>query len=336
MEKTTGGQIMTKQYNIGILGASRIARKFASDAKSVESAKLYAVAARNLESAQVFQNEFGMVCSYGSYEELVNDENVDIIYVSTPNSFHKEHVILCLNAGKAVICEKPFALNKEEVEEMIQIAREKNVFLMEAMWTRYLPSINKVKEWLTQNKIGAIKMFEGDFGFKSDTEEDIRFNRELGGGALLDVGIYPISLASMVFGMQPEDIYASAALTKQGVDESIWMQFKYPDGQIAQLSASINLCTPRNAYIIGEKGYIHMPHAWSGKLAYLYNSEGKLIEHFVDQTKELGYRFELQEVIKCLEEGKIESDRMTLQESLEITKTLDSIRKLVGVQYEAD
>lgn len=328
--------MMTKQFNIGFLGASRIARKFASDAKSIGEAKLYAVAARNLESAQAFQNEFDMVCSYGSYEELVKDDNVDLIYVSTPNSFHKEHVLLCLNAGKAVICEKPFALNAKEVEEMIQAAREKNVFLMEAMWTRYLPSINKAKEWLTQNKIGAIRMFEGDFGFKSETEEDIRFNRELGGGALLDVGIYPISLASMVFGMQPKHIHASAALAKQAVDQSIWMQFEYPDGEMAQISASINLCTPRNAYIVGEKGYIHMPQAWSGKLAYLYNSEGKLVEHFVDQTKEIGYLFEIQEVIECLKEGKTESARMTLQESLDITKTLDSIRQLVGVEYPTD
>jgi len=328
--------MMTKQFNIGILGASRIARKFASDARSVGTTKLYAVAARNLESAKAFQNEFDMVNSYGSYEELVKDENIDLIYVSTPNSFHKEHVLLCLNAGKAVICEKPFALNTKEVEEMIQVATEKNVFLMEAMWTRYLPSINKANEWLTENKIGKTRMFQGDFGFKSETEEDIRFNRTLGGGALLDVGIYPISIVSMFFGMQPEHIEARAALTKEGVDESIWMQLEYPNGKMAHLSASINLCTPKNAYIIGEKGYIHMPQAWSGKLAYLYNNEGKLVEHFVDQSKELGYHFELEEVVKCLQEGKIESARMTLQESVEITKTLERIRKLVGVEYPTD
>ncbi len=324
---------MTKKYNIGFLGASRIAKKFAADAKFVESAVLYAVAARSLESAKAFQDEFGVICSYGSYEELVQDENVDIIYISTPNSFHKEHTLLCLNAGKAVICEKPFALNTQEVEVMIETAKDKNVFLMEAMWTRYLPSVIKAQEWLSENKIGTVKMFQGDFGFKSDNEEDIRFNKELGGGALLDVGIYPLAFASMIFGMQPKEIEAFAKLTDGGVDETITMQFVYPEKKTAQLSASINLCTPRNAYIIGEKGYIHLPGAWYGKLAYLYNSDGKLIEHFVDHSKELGYRFELEETIKCLEDGKIESDRMTLQESLDIMKTLDKIRAMVGVEY---
>lgn len=327
---------MKKQFNIGILGASRIARKFAADAKHVEEAKLYAVAARNLDSAEAFAQEFDMPWSYGSYEALVNDENVDIIYISTPNSRHKEHVILCLKAGKAVICEKPFALNEQEVEEMIQTAKSANVFLMEAMWTRYLPSITTAKQWVDEGRIGPIKIFQGDFGFKSEGQEDIRFQRELGGGALLDVGIYPISLASFILGKQPDHIEAKATLTKQKIDEIVAMQFAYDSGEIAQLNASINLCTPRNAYIIGDKGYIHLPGAWYGKQAYLYNSEGTLIEDFVDQSKDLGYRFELEEVIACLKSGKTESSKMTLKESLEITQTLDDVRKIVGVTYPID
>ncbi len=327
---------MAKQFNIGILGASKVARKFASDAKIVPTAKLYAVAARSLESAKSFAKDFDMTCSYGSYEELAGDQNIDIIYISTPNLFHKEHAILCLNAGKAVICEKPFALNTQEVQEMIQIAKDKNVFLMEAMWTRYLPTINKAKAWIDEGKLGMIKMLQGDFGFKSEGQEDIRFQKELGGGALLDVGIYPISLASLVFGRQPEHIDAKAVLTGQGVDETVSMQLDYGNQQVAQLSASINLCTPKNAYIIGENGYIHLPAAWYGKLAYLYNSQGKLIEHFVDRTKDIGYHFELEEVIECLLAGKTESDRMTLQESLEITQTLDAVRNRIGVKYSIE
>lgn len=327
---------MAKQFRIGILGASRIARKFASDAKAVRVTSLYAVAARNIESAKKFQEAFHMEQSYGSYEELINDDKVDIIYISTPNSFHKEHVLMCLNAGKAVICEKPFALNTKEVREMLEAAADKKVFLMEAMWTRYFPSVSKVQEWLGESKIGAIKMFQGDFGFKRESREDIRFERHLGGGALLDVGIYPISFASMIFGRQPEQIDAKAVLTEEGVDERICMQFVYGEGQMAQLSASIDLGTPRNAYIIGEKGYIHLPHAWYGKKAYLYDHEGQLVEEFIDTTKELGYRYELEEVAKCLEAGKMESDQMTLKESLEIMETLDRIRKLIGVQYPCD
>ncbi|MDF2613129.1 MAG: dehydrogenase [Clostridia bacterium] len=324
---------MTKQYNIGLLGASRIARKFASDAVSVKGAKLYAVAARTLESAQTFQKEFNMPYSYGSYEELVNDKNVDIIYISTPNSFHKDHALLCLNAGKAVICEKPLALNAKEADEMIQAARANKVFFMEAMWARHFPTYKKAEEWINQNKIGSVRVFEGDFGFKEENREDIRYNRELGGGALLDVGIYPISLASMVFSMQPETINARAVLTNQGVDETICMQFVYSNNQMAQINASINLNTPRNAYIIGDNGYIHLPHAWYGKDAYLYNGDGILVEHFVDSSQEIGYCFELEETIKCLESGETESARMSLTESFDIMKTLDKIREIIGVEY---
>ena len=324
---------MTKQFNIGFLGASRIARKFASDAKNIEDAKLYAVGARNLQSARAFQKEFEMPCSYGSYEELVNDEKVDIIYISTPNSFHKEHVLMCLKAGKAIICEKPFALNQKEVEEMIKAAREHQVFLLVAMWTRDLPSVNKAKEWSDTDKIGKVKFFQGDFGFKGKDEGDIRYNKELGGGALLDVGIYPVSFASMLFGKQPAKIEAHAVLTEGGVDEQIYMQFNYDGGEIAQLSASINLETPRNAYIVGENGYIHLPSAWNGKNAYLYDGDRKLVEHFNDQTKGMGYGFELKEVMNCLENGQKETSRMMLDESLEIIKTLDRIREMVGVIY---
>lgn len=327
------GHSSTKQYNIGFLGASNIARKFAQDAQKLENVKLYAVASRSLEAAEKLKSEFDMVKSYDSYEKLANDEDVDIIYVSTPNSLHKEHTLLCLSKRKAVICEKAFALSKAEAKEMVQMSRKYQVFLMEAMWTRFFPSMKKAKEWVLEDKIGKVKLLKGDFGITLDNPKDIRLQKSLGGGALLDVGIYPISFASYIMGMQPERIDASATFTEEGVDENLCMQFVYDGGQMAQLSASINAYSPRDAYIIGENGYIHMPHAWYGKIAYLYNKEGVLIDHFIDQRIEFGYNFELQEVMECLEEGKLESSTMPLKESIDIMQTLDRIRGIIGLNF---
>ncbi len=326
----------TKQYNIGFLGASNIAKKFAQDAQKLEDVKLYAVASRSMEAAEAFKQQFNMVKSYDSYEKLADDEDIDIIYVSTPNALHKEHSLLCLSKRKAVICEKAFALSKEEAKEMVQMARKYQTFLMEAMWTRFLPSMQKAKEWVIENRIGHVKLLKGNFGVTSDNPNDIRFQRSLGGGALLDVGIYPISFASYIFGIQPERIDASALFTPEGVDESLCMQLVYDEGQMAQFSVSINTYSPRDAYIIGENGYIHLPHAWYGKLAYLYSREGVLIDHFIDKTKEFGYHFELQEAISCLKEGRLESSTMSLKESEAIMQTLDRIRNIIGLTFASE
>lgn len=327
------GQSNTKQYNIGFLGASNIARKFAQDAQNLENVKLYAVASRSMEAAEKLKSEFGMVKSYDSYEKLAEDEDVDIIYISTPNALHKEHTLLCLSKRKAVICEKAFALSKEDAKEMVEMSRKYQTFLMEAMWTRFFPNMHKVKEWVLEDKIGEVKLLKGDFGITLDNPKDIRLQKSLGGGALLDLAIYPISFASYIMGMQPERIDASATFTKQGVDENLCIQFVYDKGQMAQFSASINTYSPRDAYIIGENGYIHMPHAWYGKIAYLYNKEGVLIDHFIDKRKEVGYNFELKEVIECLSEGKIESSIMPLKESIDIMQTLDRIRGIIGLNF---
>lgn len=318
--------------NIGILGAGRIARKFAHDIQYVKEAKLYAVGARSIEGAKQFADEFNVPKYYGCYEELVNDENVDLIYISTPNSFHKEHTLLCLNHKKAVICEKPFASDADEAKEMIDTARRNNVFLMEAMWTRFFPTVKKVREWIQEGKIGEVRLVQGDFGFKEDNKEDIRFNKAFAGGAVMDVGIYPISFASMIYKKQPEEIFASAKIGETGVDEIISVLMTYEDNKVAHADAALILETPRNIQISGDKGYIVLPDVWAhARSAFVYSNDRVLIDQYEDKTEGIGYQFEIEEAVKCLKQGKTESSIMSLDETLEIMQTLDRIRKQIGI-----
>ena len=318
--------------NIGILGAGRIARKFAQDIKYVKGAKLYAVGARTIEGAKQFGEEFGVSNCYGSYEELAKDEKVDIIYISTPNSLHKEHALLCLNHKKAVLCEKPFASNAKEAQEMIDAARNNNVFLMEAMWTRFFPGIKKVREWLEAGIIGEVRLVQGDFGFKEDNKNDIRFSKEFAGGAVMDVGIYPISFASMVYKKSPKDIFVSANVGDTGVDETISVMFSYDGNKVAHADASLVLETPRNMQIIGDKGYICLPNIWDhARKAFVYSNDRVLVDQYEDKSESIGYQFELEEVIACLKENKIESSIMPLSETLDIMHTLDCIRARIGI-----
>lgn len=324
---------MSQKIRFGIIGAGRIAQKFAKGISFVEDANLVAIASRNIDSANTFGDMFGIEKRYGSYKELVQDKDIDVVYISTPNSFHKEHTILCLENKKAVICEKPFGSNQGEVEEMIKVAKENKVFLMEAMWTRYFPVVRKVKKWVEEGRIGKVKMLKGDFGFKSTTGyEDIRFNKALAGGSLMDVGIYPISFASMIYKQQPQDIKSMAHIGKTGVDEQASMIFGYDEGQMALLSCAITTETPRNMYIIGDKGFIHIPNVWYAQTATLkIDGQEDLV---IDMPMEgNGYNYEVEEVVRCLKEGKLESEIMPLSESLKILGTLDSIRKQWNLIY---
>jgi len=321
-----GGGEMTKKIRFGIIGAGRIAQKFATGIKYVEDAQLAAIASRSIESADDFGNMFDIEKRYGSYKELAEDPDIDVVYISTPNSLHKEHTLLCLRNKKAVICEKPFGVNRSEVEEMIQVAKENNVFLMEAMWTRFFPVIKVVKQWVEEGLIGDVKMIEGDFGFKSETGYgDIRFNKALAGGSLMDVGIYPLSLASMIYKVQPTDVKVIADVGKTGVDEQAAVILGYENGSLGLLSCGMVAETPKNVYITGEKGYIHIPDAWYAQRAIL-KVVGKDDVRIDIPVEGNGYNYEVQEIVTCIQNGKLESDIMPLKETLEIIDTLDKIK----------
>ncbi|WP_139993307.1 Gfo/Idh/MocA family protein [Paenibacillus paridis] len=320
----------------GILGPGWISSKFAADLAYAEGAELVAVGGRNLEKAESFAKRFNIPRAYGSVEELAQDAEIDIVYVGTLHPIHKENVLALLRAGKAVICEKPFTMNAAEAKEIIDVAREKQVFLMEAMWTRFLPPILKVKEWLAADKIGEVRLVKADFGFDIGWAPESRLlDPALGGGALLDAGIYPVSFASLIYGTAPAKIMSSARLGQTGVDEQFSLLFEYEGGRTAALNGAVQLGMVSDAYIYGTKGYIHVPNFLFGKSATLHAKDAEP-ESFVDDRKAEGYAFEAEEAMKALREGRLESSAIPLDETLAIMNTLDTIRKQWGLRYPAD
>jgi predicted dehydrogenase len=251
------GKVMSlEKINWGILGTGKIARLFASDLALAADAKLFAIGSRNEEKARAFGAEFCVPYRYGSYAELASDPRVQAVYIATPASAHKENMMLCLNAGKAVLCEKPFTVNAREAEEVIALARAKNVFLMEAMWTRFLPLMVKLRELLAAGAIGEVVQFIADLGTAARRDPEGRvFSADLGGGALLQKGIYLLSLASMIFGT-PKAVRSCMVLGDTRVDEHAAILLKYSGPQLASLICSVRVHSERQAALVGTDGRI--------------------------------------------------------------------------------
>lgn len=323
-----------KQIKWGIMGPGAISRKFASDLTQSPQAEIVAVASSsNKEKAELFADDFNITRAYGSYEDFLQDQEVEIVYVGTLHPLHKDSVLKCLKAGKAVLCEKPFAMDAEEAEEMIRTARENNTFLMEGMWTRFLPPIMQARKWISEGQIGEVKNLTANFGFNAGWNPDSRLlDKKLGGGALMDAGIYPVSFASMIFGSQPEKIMSSAHIGKTDVDERFSAMFTYSDDRVAMLNGAVQLNMSNDAFIYGTKGFIHLPKFLFGPSASLHRTDQIQID-FHDNRKQQGFIFEAEEAMKCLREGKKESAIMPLEETLAIMKTMDTLRKQWGLEY---
>lgn len=320
----------------GIMGPGGISRKFASDLKVVEGAELVAVGSRSKDRAEAFAKEFGAQRAYGSCKELAADPEVDIVYVGTVHPAHKDNMLTLIRGGKAVLCEKPFTVNAKEAEEVIREARERGVFLMEAMWTRYLPPIVKVREWLRDGRIGEVLMMTADFGFDAGWNPEGRLlNKALGGGALLDAGIYPVSFASMVFGSQPQRISSTAKIGETGVDEHFAALFEYEGGRSAQVAAAVRLKTSNEAILYGTRGQIRIPNFLFGKSATLLVHDEEPVT-YADNRETLGYCFEAEEAMRCLRAGKLESSVMPLDETLAIMKTMDALRAQWNLTYPSE
>jgi len=327
---------MKEKIGWGIMATGTIANKFCDGLKILDDARIVAVASRSLDKARDFGSKHGIEHAYGSYEELVNDPEVDIVYIATPHPFHFEGAMLCLKAGKAVLCEKPFTLNAREAETLIGYARKKGLFLMEAMWTRYLPAIVKVREWLEQGSIGEIRFLKADFGYRCSWDPEGRLlNPELAGGALMDVGIYPVSFTSMVYGSQPQSIKSMAHIGETHVDEQFAVLFGYEGGKIASLSGAVRTRLVNDALIMGTDGMIHIPDFFCAKTATLYSSSGGK-EVFGPKFDVNGYNYEAAEAMRCLREGRPESSIMPLDETLAIMRTMDAIRAQWGLKYPGE
>ena len=326
---------MTTPFRWGILGTGGIAHKFATGLSVLTDAKLVAVGSRTQASADKFADEFNAPRRHASYEALANDPEVEAIYIATPHPFHKDNTLLCLNAGKAVLVEKPFALNATEAQQMIDLSRQKKVFLMEAMWSRFLPAIVRTRELIVSGAIGEVRMLNADFGFRTNFNPKSRlFDLALGGGALLDVGIYPISLAFMLFGT-PKTVAAQAHFSETGADDQNAIVFSYDQGQLALLSSASRTNTAHEAIIYGTDGSIRIPDWWHGQ-KLIVNINGKPTETLDIPHLGNGYPHEAIEVASCVRAGKIESETMPLDESLAIIRTMDTIRSQWGLKYPTE
>ncbi|WP_018617866.1 Gfo/Idh/MocA family protein [Spirosoma luteum] len=317
----------------GILGPGRIAHKFAQDLLTVPDAQLYAVASTDQQRANEFAETYSIPHAFGSYEQLLTLPDLDIVYVATPHVKHHENVLMLLNGGVAVLGEKPFAMNSEQVREMVETAREKKVFLMEALWSRFMPGIRQALELSQSGAIGKVVSVKADFGFKAPFVPDNRlFNKELGGGSLLDIGIYPLFLSYLILG-KPTTIKASAIFGTTGVDEQCGMVLTYADGQLALLDSTLLADTDCIGLIQGETGQIRIHSRFhENKGVTLIQAEQP--EKSFDFDREThGYDYEAQHVMQCLTEGKTESPFWSLDDSLNLMELLDKIRAEAGIVY---
>lgn len=324
--------------NWGIIGLGKIARQFADDLRLLPNARLHAVASTSKERADAFAAEFGASHAFGRYEDIVHCPDLDVVYIATPHPFHCENTLLCLENGLPVLCEKPFAMHAGEARRMIAAARRNRVFLMEALWTRFIPAIEETFKLVEQGEIGRLHTIRADLGFKMPFDLNSRvYNKNLGAGALLDLGIFPALLALSFFGKpEPEFIGAAATFTTTDVDESCAFTFQYPEGRLAIGHATIAANTSLGAHLYGTEGTIFLHPRWHHTQKLTISKYDGRQESFRDLEIPYlgrGYLYEAAHVMQCLENELLESETVPLEFSLDLMETLDSIREKIGLEY---
>ncbi len=327
---------MTDRIRWGILGTGNIAGQFARDLKVARHAELAAVASRSRENAEAFAGEHGARNAYAGYETLAADPDIDAVYVATPHVCHKRDTLMCLANGKHVLCEKPIAINAAETEEMIQAARSADRFLMEAMWMCFFPSIQKTQELIRNGEIGDVRMLRADFAFQANLEPGGRLlDPALGGGALLDIGIYPIALAQLVFGKTPQTITSLMHAGETGVDLQSGLVMQYDTGACAVLSCSLETSMPHEAIIAGTNGTIRIPSEFYHADTIIVSRNGEDTTLSFDR-RGIGYYREAEETGRCIREGKHESQVVPHNLSRAVMHTMDHIRGQWGLRYPGE
>ena len=325
-----------KKYKWGILAPGKMSAKFTRALKTLENAELHAVGSRDTDRAASFASEYGFKKYYGSYEELASDKDVEVIYIASPHSYHHEHTMLCLGNGKHVICEKAFALNTEEVTEMIAEAKKRNLFLMEALWPPFQPFYKKAHEIIDSGVLGKLMHLDGYFSFIPPYDASNRkFNLALGGCSLHDIGIYPVIDALTFFGV-PSEVYAKAVFGKTGSEESLSVIMGYNNDRMATLYSSFRTSTGIGCRIYCEKGNLIVTRGRDMNqrlILDLHNAESR---EFQFNPPVLGYHWEAEEVMNCLDKGLTESPVAPLTFSLDLIKTLDRIREAAGIVFPSE
>lgn len=324
------------KYRWGIVGLGKIAHKFAEALKTFSNAELLAVASRNIDNAENFAYQHKSNRYYGSYEDLADDPEVDVVYIATPHHRHAELSKMCLEKGKHVVCEKPFAVNEKEAGEVYALAKSKGLFVMEALWTRFLPTYIKAKELVESGELGKVISLFSDFGFKAKFDPSSRlFNLELAGGSLLDVGIYPVFYALTLLG-EPKHIKATAVIGYTNVDEQCAIIFDYGNGVLAQLFCSLISNNTQETSIHGDKSRLLIHHPSHGLTTMSLIQDWKLRGHVKVKYTGNGFNYQIEEVHRCLGAGLNESPSWTSEDSLRLMRTLDRIRAEIGLKYDQD
>ena len=323
------------KFRWGILGPGSIANKFATGLAVLPDHELYAVGSRTPERAEAFAKQYGASKIHSTYEALAADPDVDAIYAARPHTFHAEDVLTCIAAGKPVLVEKPFTVNEKQARRIVDASRAAKVFLMEAMWSRFIPATVAARKMIAEGKIGDPLMIQADFGFRAGINPNGRlFNPDLAGGGLLDVGVYPISFSSMIFG-EPTQVASLAEIGETGVDFLAGAVLGHSGGRISMISTGIRINTPQAAVVIGAEGTLRMPAPfWNPRKVVL--AAGGKEEEFDFPIAGNGYEFEAIEVANCVRAGKIESDGLPLDESISVVRTMDKCRAQWGLKYPGE
>jgi predicted dehydrogenase len=328
---------MKKTINWALAGTGGITNSFVRGLQVADGANVLAVASRSKEGAEKFAAKYGAQKAYGSFDAMLDDQDVDVVYLGVPHSAHKALALKAFQAGKAVLCEKPAAINATELAQMIECARKCHVFFMEAMWPRFVPPVRKAREWIADGLIGEARLVQGNFGFKVDVPPENRLrNISLGGGALLDAGVYPVSFASMVFGgKRPRKISGTMTLGETGVDEESAALIEWGAHKTAFVSSAISLSTLNDLWIYGTEGSVNLPSFVFCRSANLV-LPGRPPYHWEGDFRGNGYNYEAEAVMDCLREGREECSEMPLDESLVIAEIMDEIRLQGGLKYPGE
>ena len=324
---------MDKIFRWGIIGPGRIAHRFAEGLKVIKDASLYAVGSTSAERAQSFAGQYHAQKAYTSYEELVNDPKVDAVYIATPHRFHFENTMLCLNLGKSVLCEKPLTVNAGESKKLFETARQNSVFLMEGLWSRFLPVYHQVREWLDQHLIGDLQLLTSTMGFRITMDaQDRQYNPDLAGGALLDLGIYPIAISQWIYGKNPLSFTAKSHIGSTHVDDFTCVFLQYATGAGSQFSCNFLTDNLNDFFIYGTEGYIRIhPNYWQSNRVTLATHEKELI--ITKPFRGSGFEYEAEEVMHCVRNGKLESPTMPHAQTQANMELMDAIRREIGLSY---
>ncbi|MDJ0657087.1 MAG: Gfo/Idh/MocA family oxidoreductase [Xanthomonadales bacterium] len=314
------------QIRWGIIGAGRIAHTFAQDMPATGNGIVQSVAARSGDSARAFAGQYGIATAHAGYEALYANPDVDAIYIATPHTLHLQHASDALRAGKAVMCEKPITVNAEECQQLIQVAEETESYLMEAMWTWFLPAVRKAKQWVDEGRIGRIVQIQSDFGYPQVYSPDKReYNAELAGGCLLEMGVYPVALTALFAGAgDPQQVSVVSRHAPNGVEDDVVATFNY-SGFVATLGTSFRAKLRNWAYIVGEEGYVAIPNFWRATECQLWVLDD-MVDRFDDGRSTYGFDYQTRAVNEDLAAGRTQSETIPLSASLKFQRHMDLIR----------